>query len=248
MPKGFHKGLTPDLILDAAFAIVDREGEPALSMRQLAKRLGVAAMAIYNHFPDRDALLDALANRAFAAPPEQAVPPPHKTAKKSQARDIEPWKQKLRAIVASVQTLAMRHPHVYRLAITRPVKPEAAFEIMTASMSALREAGLSDAQAVTAYHTFVILLHGLPFWLEVLDRHCSGQARPPVNAISPKGIADWKRIQGVEAEAQFQATVDWLLDAIGRTATAKISTPRLAKSKDAAHFVMEVRRADDVGR
>jgi AcrR family transcriptional regulator len=222
MSKGFHKGLTPGLILDAAFGIVDREGEAALTMRELARRLGVAAMAIYNHFPDRDALLDALADRAFAVPPSEApseaVSARPGAGKKSRATGVEPWKQKLRAIVASVQTLAMRHPRVYRLAVTRPVKPEAAFEIMTASMAALREAGLSDAQAVTAYHTFVMLLHGLPFWLEVLDRHGGGQTRPPVNAVSPQAVADWKRIQGVEAEAQFRSTVDWLLEAIGRTA------------------------------
>jgi AcrR family transcriptional regulator len=225
MPKGFHKGLTPALILDAALAIVDRDGEEALTMRELARHLGVAAMAIYNHFPDRDALLDALANRAFSIPSAEPIPPTPKARKKPDAKPIEPWKQKLRAIISSVQTLAMRHPHVYRLAITRPVKPEAAFELMTASMNALREAGLNDAQAVTAYHTFVILLHGLPFWLEVLDRHCSGETRPPANAVSPQAIADWKRIQGVQAEAQFQATVDWLLDAVRQAANTGSRKP-----------------------
>src|SRR5262245_57245573 len=49
-------------IVAAAWRLLERGGPPALSMRRVAKAVGITAMAIYHHFPDRDALLRALAD------------------------------------------------------------------------------------------------------------------------------------------------------------------------------------------
>jgi AcrR family transcriptional regulator len=54
-------------ILDAAWNVLDREGMGAVTMRTVARRIGVTPMAIYKHFPSRDALLDRLANDEFTA-------------------------------------------------------------------------------------------------------------------------------------------------------------------------------------
>ena len=63
-------------MLEEAFELVDAEGIDALTMRALGARLGVAPMAIYNHFQDRDAIIDALAplgvtDMAMPATPER---------------------------------------------------------------------------------------------------------------------------------------------------------------------------------
>src|SRR5262245_9883716 len=52
-------------ILTAAWRILEKEGQDAVTMRRVAKAVGVTAMAIYHHFPDRDALLGALAEVEF---------------------------------------------------------------------------------------------------------------------------------------------------------------------------------------
>jgi AcrR family transcriptional regulator len=49
-------------IRDAALELIDTEGLAALSMRELARRLGVQAPSLYSHFPNKDAVLDAVAN------------------------------------------------------------------------------------------------------------------------------------------------------------------------------------------
>jgi AcrR family transcriptional regulator len=59
-PARSRPGLTPALIVGEALAIVDESGLEGLSMRQLAGRLGVEAMALYHHFPSKDALLTAI--------------------------------------------------------------------------------------------------------------------------------------------------------------------------------------------
>ena len=49
-------------VLTAAMRLLEKGGPEAVTMRRVAKAVGVTAMAIYHHFPDRDALLRALAD------------------------------------------------------------------------------------------------------------------------------------------------------------------------------------------
>jgi len=56
---------TPDRIALAAGRLLDREGTHAVTMRRVARAVGVTAMALYRHFADRDDLLNALADAGF---------------------------------------------------------------------------------------------------------------------------------------------------------------------------------------
>lgn len=58
---------TADRILTAARRLLDREGATAVTMRRVADVVGITAMAIYRHYPDRAALLNALADQGFTA-------------------------------------------------------------------------------------------------------------------------------------------------------------------------------------
>lgn len=55
--------LSKNLIRDQALSIIDEEGLDALTMRRLAARLGVQAASLYAHFPNKEAVLDAIADR-----------------------------------------------------------------------------------------------------------------------------------------------------------------------------------------
>ncbi|WP_019925761.1 TetR/AcrR family transcriptional regulator [Nocardia sp. BMG111209] len=52
--------LTRAAIVDAAVAMADETGLDALSMRRIAERIGVGAMSLYRHVPNKDALLAAM--------------------------------------------------------------------------------------------------------------------------------------------------------------------------------------------
>jgi AcrR family transcriptional regulator len=54
--------LSRDRIRDVALALIDREGLDRLSMRLLARELGVQAASLYGHFRTKDEVLDAVAN------------------------------------------------------------------------------------------------------------------------------------------------------------------------------------------
>ena len=52
-------------IIIASRRLLDKEGPEAVTMRRVAKAVGITAMAIYRHYPDRAALLNALADEGF---------------------------------------------------------------------------------------------------------------------------------------------------------------------------------------
>jgi AcrR family transcriptional regulator len=58
--------LSRDRVLEAAAGLADRDGIDALTMRRLAEELGVEAMSLYHHVPNKDAMLDGVVERCFA--------------------------------------------------------------------------------------------------------------------------------------------------------------------------------------
>ena len=56
---------TAQKIALAARRLLDKEGAEAVTMRRVAEAVGITAMAIYRHYPDREALLNALADEGF---------------------------------------------------------------------------------------------------------------------------------------------------------------------------------------
>lgn len=62
----YHHGSLRQALLDAALVTVEREGPAALSLRRVARDVGVSAMAPYHHFQDRAALVAAVAAAGFA--------------------------------------------------------------------------------------------------------------------------------------------------------------------------------------
>jgi AcrR family transcriptional regulator len=205
--RGIRKGLTQERILEAAFRVIDKEGADALTMRRLGDELGVAAMALYNHFPDRDGLLTALTEKAF------------------DDIEIEPstggWRTRIRRLVHAVHSVASQHPNIYALIMSRPAKPKASLALMAEGMDALHQAGLSEKEAVRWYHTFLILIHGYPSWRAAHDRFCAlSTSEPDFAALSPQHLKDWRAIRSASADDQFEHTLELMLDAIERRRAA----------------------------
>lgn len=61
----YHHGNVRQALVDAAMALMSREPLDQLSLRRLAREVGVTPSAVYNHFPDKGALLLAVRARAF---------------------------------------------------------------------------------------------------------------------------------------------------------------------------------------
>lgn len=106
-------------ILDSAAAQLAEVGPAALSVRAIARELGMASSAVYRYFPTRDALLTALiieAYDALGAAAEAADAACDRTA------HLDRW----RAICHAVRDWARAHPHQYALTYGSPVPGYAA--------------------------------------------------------------------------------------------------------------------------
>lgn len=63
----YHHGNLRQALIDAALATLRRDGIEAVSLRALARALGVSHAAPARHFPTRDALFAAIAEQGYAA-------------------------------------------------------------------------------------------------------------------------------------------------------------------------------------
>jgi AcrR family transcriptional regulator len=120
-------------ILDAALELADQEGLDAVTMHAIARRMNVSTMALYRHMDGKDALLDGLVERLLTTFPAQ------------QAR--QPGEQWLTAMASGIREVALRHPAVFPLLLTRPAVTPAAQRVRDAVVAALQDAGLTETAA-----------------------------------------------------------------------------------------------------
>jgi len=66
-PKPYHHGNLRQELLDHAALLIEGDGLESLTLRKVAKGIGVSHMAPYRHFPDKAAIIAALAEQGFKA-------------------------------------------------------------------------------------------------------------------------------------------------------------------------------------
>ncbi|WP_266157989.1 TetR/AcrR family transcriptional regulator [Dyella silvatica] len=94
---------TAEKILRAAHKLFDREGADAVTMRRVADAVGITPMAIYRHFPNRDALLKRLSDDSFSAVA-------HEWEESARSKDVL---KRLMALADPYLDYALRHPHLF---------------------------------------------------------------------------------------------------------------------------------------
>ncbi|MDX6741979.1 TetR/AcrR family transcriptional regulator [Actinocorallia sp. A-T 12471] len=134
---GGRPALTRALIVATAVALVERDGAKALTMRKVAAELGVGTMSLYNHVPDRDSLLEGIAQEVFAGL-DTGPPTPGD------------WKAEARALVAAFGAAARRHPRSTHLVLTSRVDLEFPWRTVERALSVLEDAGFDAETAVRA--------------------------------------------------------------------------------------------------
>ncbi|MBK9235532.1 MAG: TetR/AcrR family transcriptional regulator [Rhodoferax sp.] len=98
----YHHGDLRSALVDQAVALITAQGDVSFSLRDLAGRIGVSHAAVYRHFADKTALLNAVAAHGFALL-AQAV------RAAGEGWDHDPAQQLARQGAAYVN-MATRHP------------------------------------------------------------------------------------------------------------------------------------------
>ncbi len=138
-PRPKRRPLTKERVLAAAVALADDHGIEALSMRRLAKELGVEAMSLYNHVANKDEILDGIVDVITA---EIELP------------EGVDWKTAIRQSTISARDVYLRHPWGSSLAMARQSGGPARLRHGDWLLRKLREAGFSRD---LVYHAFHIL-------------------------------------------------------------------------------------------
>lgn len=147
-PSLSEGGIDPGSILDAAHALLLEGGLAAVTLRALARRLGVDAMAPYHHFDDKDAILVALAERIYAGLEVDLRAPGHRERLRSLATAY---------VALLVDELGELTPYLAR-AEPRALGPERRFDQLF--RRAVEPLALSPKRLAVAQHAFVDFLHG----------------------------------------------------------------------------------------
>ncbi len=127
-------------ITDTARRQLAEVGPAQLSLRAVARELGLASSALYRYFPSRDALLTALITEAYdalgeaaehAAGPGTAAPPPAFAASGQRAAAVPRFAPdgagaRWANICRGCRTWALAHPHEFALLYGSPVPGYAA--------------------------------------------------------------------------------------------------------------------------
>ncbi|MDQ7903163.1 TetR/AcrR family transcriptional regulator [Phytohabitans sp. ZYX-F-186] len=121
-------------ILDEALALADEHGLGAISMRAVARRMGLTSMALYPYVGTKDDLLDGLVGRLLAD-----LLPAQDTATAG-------WRERLRAVARAARALASAHPGAYPLLMARPSAAPDALRVVDLIYAALLDAGVPEPE------------------------------------------------------------------------------------------------------
>lgn len=175
-----QKRLNRDELIATALSLTDTEGLGAVTIRRVAQQHDVTPMALYRHFPDKEGLLDAVAESLLAA---VEMPAP----------DDRPWYEQLEDVLTAVVKALVPHPNAAVLLLTRVTGSEPGLDITERVLAQLGSAGMDVQQgADSSCHvlaSLITLVIGEP-------RHASGDAeeheaavrakRAHLNSLSPR--------------------------------------------------------------
>ncbi|WLQ07082.1 TetR/AcrR family transcriptional regulator C-terminal domain-containing protein [Arthrobacter oryzae] len=147
-----RRRLNREVVLEKALELVDAEGLEALSMRRLGQALDRDPMGLYRYAANRADLLDGITELVLN---ELAIFP----------KDPD-WQAQLRRIAHDLRLLALRHPNVVPLLVTRPLstplglRPLGTLRPLEQILGLLIEAGFAPNDALHVYRAYYGFLYG----------------------------------------------------------------------------------------
>ncbi len=205
------------VILQSALRIIDRDGVEGLSMRRLSDEVGRDPTVLYRHVPNKAAVLDGVAEIVLGQLPVNTA-------------DTD-WATQLRTVAHDFRRLALAHPNVVPLLVTRPLatplgqRPPGMLRPLEDVLALLTFAGFTGNDALHIYRVLFGYLYGhiLTELQEVVERPEEtddvlrlGLHRLPITQF-PQVRALASALAAYDGAAELDRALDLLF--IGLTAT-----------------------------
>jgi AcrR family transcriptional regulator len=216
--------LTRARVIEAALRVMDQEGLEAVSMRRVAREVGVEAMSLYHHVEDKEDLLDGICEHVMA---RFDFPDP-----------VDDWAENCRRGARAWRRILQAHPGVMRLFAEQrgPIRSIESMRPMEYALRLLRDAGLSDRDTAQAFHAFGGYIQG--FVMMELGSIAGGTDEAKLKAHAELAAAlpgEFDALQAVSpyfaecaADEQFEFGLDLLirgLEAKANRRTSPAGTP-----------------------
>lgn len=105
--RGPARGLRVQTVVSAATALADAEGLDAVSVRRVAREVGVSPMTLYTYVPGKAELLDLMLDAAYQRLPLTGT-------------GGRPWRERLTAVADENRGLYLTHPWAGAVSTLRP--------------------------------------------------------------------------------------------------------------------------------
>ncbi len=192
MTRPAELDLDADAIITAAVEIFEESGLDAVSMRSVATRLGVSPVPLYSRIGNKDALIDAIADRLFAS----FTPP--RTDEETWATYATRWSWELRSRLAAARES--------RLVLS--LGRESFVEVYRPLVDAMRQDGFRADAAVQACR--------LLMWATIGFVAVESGARPARRRSAVRPGGDAGGVDSADADALFKIHIGHLVDGIAR--------------------------------
>ena len=202
--KPARQPLTSERIATEALALVDAEGVDALTMRSLARRLGVEAMSIYHHIPSKDDLLDGVVAQVLDG-----------LSLFDDAEDGDgDWRDQTRQAAHNLRDALLAHPNTVSLVATRRASTECLRGPIEEAVGQLLSWGFSPSDAVDLLWMLNDLVIG-----NVINR----ESAPEPQADEPAVFGPW---DPDEERRRFDRTLTLLISGVGHQMMPSALTDR----------------------
>jgi AcrR family transcriptional regulator len=165
-------------VIEAAIQIIDEQGLDELSVRGLARTLGVTAPSLYHHFGDKEEILHEvvlhiLADVRLISAVDPAVS----------------WQSNMVASVMAYRRAFLKHPNAAPLLMTRPWRG-VAHAVVNQAIQVLSEAGVPPELQMTICRTAEMLAFASAIFDEYSDNSGFGDVPPEYSALQAAIDAD----------------------------------------------------------
>lgn len=200
--KRYHHGNLRQAVIDTALQLADESGDERISLREVARRIGVSSGAPFRHFADHAALMTAIA--------EEATVRLRLMVERDQHQSPTAAIERLRTMGHSFLAWALQHPTSFKLVSARRLYHFEASPILVAHFQVVREqtvALVAQAQLEGALPSdmpaqrLALMLRSAVYGMARM--HVDGQLSQW--GVSPRA-----------AQRELQATLDALVDGFRR--------------------------------
>ena len=141
------RSLTTERLASATLAVIDRDGLDALTMRAVAKELGMATMSLYRYVTDKDEL-EVLVVDHVLANVNLTVPPGD-------------WRTRLTELLSRIRAAVAEHSATVPLLLRHRHSVPASLVQIEAMLAILTDAGFTGGQRAIAQRTIVAYTFGM---------------------------------------------------------------------------------------